>query len=210
MVRKSMLVVLVSAVACAGMAHGTMLKPKKPEVVASPVDDRAGYDADRELDFRQLEVEGTAEHLLLRIEFWTAWEELDSRHEYEVAVDVAKPGSKLFLPYAYGVMLEEDGSLETNYGEISGTFVAEHKKHAWTPTEDLVDAIEATLEGTLLTIQIPWEALPYEDLWVQVGALHRVLETDEKDEHHVGGSVRPLSNDLVPNKMKVVAVSRPR
>ena len=200
-------VVLAASAVLATPAHAK--RPPKPTVVEHPVEDKAGHDAATELDFKRLSATATEEQLTLEIEFWTPWEEVPEGHEYEVNFAVSKPGSRMFLPHGYMVVLdEEDGGVNPARGQLAGTFVGGANKASWQPSREDLQTVVATLDGATLTLTVPWDGLPFEDLWLQCWALHRLDPEDET--RHAGGPDVPVPSDFVPNKLKVIEVSRPR
>jgi hypothetical protein len=183
---------------------------EKITAVTSPVDDKAGHDAATELDFKRLTADATAEDLVLTVEFWTAWNEIPDPRDAKIHVYLGKPGARLFLPAGYHVSLQDDGTVRADAGTNGGSWIDDGKKRVFTAVEG---AAAASLDGTTLTITIPWTALPYEDLWVRLCCLHVMEEVDEETGESVtryrGGASNSVPSDDCPNDGKALAVSRP-
>ena len=205
------LILFSSAMLASLLVSPASAKFKRLELVEGDViEDRAGRDAATELDFARLEIVPTAEHLELRIETYTPWVEIPDPHEARIAVKVTRAGAKKFLPNLYGLYLEEDGSLSVKSDYITGTNLYDGKKKAWKGNPELV---EASLDGTSVTVVIPWSDLPAEHIWLQVCA-HHEIERDEDDEDEssgkfVGGAANPVPSDYVPNYKEAAAAQRP-
>jgi hypothetical protein len=187
--------------------------PKNKEVmksVSSPVEDKAGYDAATELDFKRVTAEATPDELLLTVEFWMAWAEIPGPTDAEIRLYLARPDSKLFLPAGYQISIQDDGTVAIAPCSNGGTWIDDRKSKAWTAVDG---AGAASLDGTTLQITLPWDALPYESLWLRLNCLH-VMEIDDPDTEEVettlkGGASNPVPSDDCPNDGKALAVARP-
>lgn len=206
----TLIVLALVLLVCLPAAAGKYKKNKeKMKPVASPVEDKAGYDAATELDIKQVVAETTPEELVLTVEFWTAWVDVPEPQEAQVRLFLGKPGGRLFLRSGYRISYLDDGTVGTTTCNNAGTWNFDGKK-GWAAVDD---AVTAQLDGTTLTIHAPWTALPYEDLWLRVNCMHSMETVDEKTGETKtgfhGGASNPVPSDDCPNDGKALAVSRP-
>lgn len=196
----------------AGQCASKKYKKNKVRMTAvqSPIEDRAGHDADSELDFKRLTAQATHEELVLTAEFWTAWEDVPGPRDANIHLYFASPRSKLFLPRGYHVIMDDEGGVQIAPGSNGGTWVDDRKTRVWSP-EDGVASV--SLDGETLRITLPWDALPYDSLWLRLVCLH-AMEVDDPDTPEVetefkGGASNPVPSDDCPNDGKALAVDRP-
>lgn len=203
------LTLIVMCCTAALIAPAAAKKNSKLESVEAPVEDKAGWDAEQELDFKRLTAEVTAESVKLTLETWTAWDALEEPDHAQVSVVVAKPNHRDFYDASFRVRYD-GGTLSTSVGAPEGTSVDEGSSSAWMPAEG---SWQAELDGTVLTVTIPWAQLPEGEPWIQVWSMHtKEIEDEETGEtrsEYKRGSSSGVPNDDVPNKGKAVVIHRP-
>jgi hypothetical protein len=195
------------------LAHAGKFEP----VEALEEEDGAGYNAGYEVDFRNLTGEGTTKGVSLTIELWTPWADIENPEETDVTVELGKAKARAFTEQ---VTINYDGTWELRP-------VAKGKKKKKSDEEAEEPAALATgqvnIDGTTISLVIPWENLPYDTVWLKVKADHTVEppEAEEAEEGEEGEEgeeaeavetveeTHPASRDQVPNGAQVLVVSKP-
>lgn len=183
---------------------------KKPsfEDVTSPVDDKAGYGADTELDFKRLSAETTAEGVTLTIETWAAWAEIPDPEDSQLAILCLKANHKSLHQASFRLRWE-GGALALSEGAAEGTRQDEEPIDDWMPE---AGSWQASLDGTVITVTIPWAQFPVDIPRIQVWSLHAKEDTDpdtgEVSINYTHGKSAGVPTDDVPNKGKVLVIER--
>ncbi len=190
------------------LAQPAAAKGSKPEGVASPVEDKAGADAATELDFKRLSAEATADGVTLTIETWSAWLEIPDPEDSQVAILVQQKNQKWFHDAAFRLHLE-GGALVQSEGKAEGSRVDEEIPSDWMPE---AGSWQAALDGRTITVTIPWAQFPVDEPRIQVWSLHAKEnvneETGETTVSYTHGRSAGVPTDDVPNRGKVLAISR--
>jgi hypothetical protein len=182
-------------------------KSSKLEAVSSPVEDKAGFESSTVLDFKRLAAEKTDDGVTLSIETWTAWADTTAPGDVKVAIAVAKPNHKHFYAHTFWMELV-DGAIVAQKGHHGGTRVDDNSGDEWAPE---TGAWQAGIDGTVITVAIPWSQFPVDEPWIQVWCLHaKEIEDEETGEvtisYQHGGAVGVPSDD-VPNKGKALVLN---
>ncbi len=177
------------------------------EELASPVEDKAGYGAQTELDFKRLSAEATGTGVTLTIETWAAWADIPEPGDSRISILCLDDRGKGFLPNAFRLALE-GGALVLSEGPAEGEGDGAASDE-WMPA---AGSWQASLEGTVITVTIPWEQFPADRPALQVWSLHKLettdAETGEVTVSYTHGKSAGVPTDDVPNRGKVLVIER--
>ncbi len=170
------------------------------EAVTEADEDKAGYGAEHEVDFRNLAGEATAEGIHLTIELWNAWESLRNADDTDVTVQLMRKNSKKFTEE---VAILPDGRWELRpAGKDDGGKDDDEDDGGPKPEREAPTATgTVTIDGATLDLTIPWSDLGYEAAWLKVTCAR---ESDDESR-----KVYTTFRDEIPNGAEVLEVVKP-
>lgn len=166
------------------------LAEAKYEAVTEVEEDRAGYDAAHEVDFRTLSAVATAEGVDLTIDLWTPWGKLDAPEDSQISIQLARSGSRKFTSE---VEVSFGGTWEMR--PISKASAAKGDEDEEPAKPPATATGEATISGNTISLTIPWEHVAHSTIWLKAQASTSSEESSAVDE--------------IPNGDTVLEVARP-
>jgi len=208
------ILIALTAIALLGLPGLATAKDKdkdKPEGLTELEEDKAGYNAADEVDFRNLVGSGTADGISLTIDLWTPWADIAEPDETEVSVGLRKAKAKANTET---VDIAFDGTWELRKVEKAKKSSkkkaskgdaeeegAEEEEAEEEPKTPALATGNATIDGHSITVTIPWEHVPYTTAWIQVTSMHDTAEE--------GAKVYTKATDVIPNGVKYLEAVKP-
>ncbi len=207
------ILVAITALTLLGLPGlATAADKDKLEGLTELEEDKAGYNADVEVDFRNLSGSAAADGLSLTIDLWTAWADIPEPEETEVSISLGKAKAKAFTEK---VDVSFDGTWELRKVEKAkkskksskgkgdeeegeGEEEAEEEEEPKTPA---LASGNATIDGHTITLTIPWEHVAHSTVWIQVSSMHDTAEEGDK--------VYTKATDVIPNGLKRLEIVKP-